>query len=102
MTDDEKLRFSDDIGLCNIFTFTLLNETPDYDARYQTETLSHQIESYDRYFNDGFDDQLLNINIPTVTIDYNRLLDDSFNNEIPKVPLTCSMKAHYTVLFWGI
>uniref|UniRef100_A0A1A9UWN6 Uncharacterized protein n=1 Tax=Glossina austeni TaxID=7395 RepID=A0A1A9UWN6_GLOAU len=65
----------------------LQSETPDYDFRHQTETLSDQIESYDHYFNDSFDDQLLNINVPTVTTEYNRLLDDSFNNEIPKIHL---------------
>uniref|UniRef100_A0A1A9V7W3 Uncharacterized protein n=1 Tax=Glossina austeni TaxID=7395 RepID=A0A1A9V7W3_GLOAU len=65
----------------------LQSETSDYDPRYQTETLSDQIESYDHYFNASFDDQLLNINILTVTTDYNRLLDDSFNNEIPKIIL---------------
>uniref|UniRef100_A0A1A9VG29 Uncharacterized protein n=1 Tax=Glossina austeni TaxID=7395 RepID=A0A1A9VG29_GLOAU len=65
----------------------LQSETPDYNSRYQTETLSDQIGSYDHYFNDSFDDQLSNINIPTVTTDYNTLLDDSFNTEIPKINL---------------
>ncbi|KAL9914348.1 uncharacterized protein ACN2A1_001438 [Glossina fuscipes fuscipes] len=64
----------------------LQSETPNYDLRYQSETISDPIESYDRYFNDSFNDQLLNINIPTVT-GYNRLLDDSFNNEISKINL---------------
>uniref|UniRef100_A0A1A9UD00 Uncharacterized protein n=1 Tax=Glossina austeni TaxID=7395 RepID=A0A1A9UD00_GLOAU len=52
------------------------NETPNYDHRYEIETLSNQIESYDNYFNDSFDDQLLNIKIPTATTDYNKLLHD--------------------------
>uniref|UniRef100_A0A1B0BG54 Uncharacterized protein n=1 Tax=Glossina palpalis gambiensis TaxID=67801 RepID=A0A1B0BG54_9MUSC len=63
----------------------LQSESPNYDLIYQTETLSDAIESYDHYFNDSFNDQLLNITIPTVTTDYERLLDDSFNNEISKI-----------------
>ncbi|KAL9872782.1 uncharacterized protein ACN427_014062 isoform 1-T1 [Glossina fuscipes fuscipes] len=39
----------------------LQSETSNYNPRYQTETLSDPIESYDHYFNDSFDDQLLNI-----------------------------------------
>uniref|UniRef100_A0A1A9VT71 Uncharacterized protein n=1 Tax=Glossina austeni TaxID=7395 RepID=A0A1A9VT71_GLOAU len=37
----------------------LQSETRDYNPRYQIETLSDQIESYDYYFNDSFDDHLL-------------------------------------------
>uniref|UniRef100_A0A1A9VHS9 Uncharacterized protein n=1 Tax=Glossina austeni TaxID=7395 RepID=A0A1A9VHS9_GLOAU len=48
----------------------LQSEIPDYDPRYEFDTHSDQTESYDHYFKDGFDDQLLNIDIPTGTTDY--------------------------------
>uniref|UniRef100_A0A1B0BNR3 Uncharacterized protein n=1 Tax=Glossina palpalis gambiensis TaxID=67801 RepID=A0A1B0BNR3_9MUSC len=59
--------------------------TPDYDPRYWSQAYSN--EDVNRYPKDGFDNELLNINITPITTDYQTFLNDSFNSEILEINL---------------